>query len=263
VTNDDQGLHFSDLEMIMAGYDTDGTPKIGTLTISFELSPRGTGVRWQTKVVEQSIKSVEKEFTYEVRGIVRTAKDTLNNADKVSGYAILQKYSNAEAVDKGASLSLPDMQELGRTLVSITSSYNRAVGLDKQVAVLEGGRVSSIDQPRFAAPKRFVLPLAIFRNDTLIGSSVSLPNMVAFYDSVNFLASGQNVVTRKSLSLDRGIFVQCHFKDIDMEYDGGPLYFDATNVLENTTVSFGPGASNRPDMVELLQKMTQAPTVKN
>jgi len=42
------------------------------------------------------------------------------------------------------------------------------------------------------------------------------------------------------------------------KYDGGNLYFDESNILDNTQVAFGPNAVNRPDMVRKLREASQS-----
>jgi hypothetical protein len=244
------------LDLLLVGYDIDGLPKIGSLVIAVE---QGIGRSGHTeilpKVTEFSLTTVEKEFVYKTHGLDDIAQKILGNPDKYEGYLILEKYSDARAAaDCGASLSLPDIEELGRTVLTITSmTYKRQVGLNKQVAVFKDGLVVSLDQPRFLDLKK-PLPLTVFQ-DVNFGSGriVTMGNAVKFYDSAWFTGTPRQIPDpRDFVPLDSAIFVNCHFKNKLLYYNGGPLYFDDTNVFDNVEIVFGAEAQERPELVQML-----------
>ena len=57
------------------------------------------------------------------------------------------------------------------------------------------------------------------------------------------------------MKLDRGIFVGCLFKNMVLWYDGGPLYFDLNNTLDNSELAFGAEAIHDPDRVRKLREI--------
>jgi hypothetical protein len=256
-----------DLQLLLVGYDTDGQPKIGSLVISVVPGTGSGRLEILPKVVEFSPTPIGGEFTYKTHGLDDIAQRILGDPTKVEGYSILEKYSSARASeDCGASLSISDIEEIGRTVLTITSmTYRREVGLNKQVAVFKNGSIATpLDQPRFSDLRK-PLPLFVLQDVNLnsVGGDQTLiffePGGVKFYDSASFASPPPRFPDpRNFVQLDNSIFVGCHFTNQLLYYDGGPLYFDETNVLENTQIMFGPKAAQRPELVRMLHDKSWA-----
>lgn len=192
---------------------------------------------------------VEKEFVYSVGGMNEEATDALGRPRSIQGYAIFETYAHAIAKDKGASLSLDEMEQVARALVNMTAEKHPAVGKDKQVAVLESGRVIRVEQPFFLAPKQ-PFALTVFDNMTFSGPKPMVLRgvRVNFYNSATFIGTESSSPLREpQIELDGNVFVNCSFRNVVLWYNGGDVYLDRTNTAVNSQLAFGPGAAKRPD----------------
>jgi hypothetical protein len=78
-------------------------------------------------------------------------------------------------------------------------------------------------------------------------------NAVKFYNSVRFTGIPRQIPDpRDFVPLDSVIFVNCQFKNKLLYYNGGPVYFDDTNVFDNVEIMFGAEAQERPELVRML-----------
>jgi hypothetical protein len=244
----------------LTGYDLDGIPKIGELELQVIRHADQNGVRrWTTSVLWIQVDEIQDQFTSVLGGMKDVANEALENPEKVTEYKILDKYHTAIIKDRGASLSSDDLDELGRALVSLTSERHREVGGARQLAVLNGGRVSRVTQPGFPPLRR------PFQMMIMTGSLIQYPpfpspppilirgNPVRFYDSVTFVGQASEPIKRGHMSLDRGIFVNCTFKNMVLWYDGGSIYFDSTNKAVDSQLAYAPHASEHPELARQLQ----------
>lgn len=254
------------LALLLVGLDVDGAAKIGKLALQVTPHQQADGnTRWGTSVEVLNVENIQSQLTAALTGMWDVAGEALKQPAKFRGYAILEKYRLAKNKDLGASMSLADLEELARALISLTTEkYPKQVGGARQIAILRSGQPISFDQPDFPSPKK-PFPIAIFMSDSFpfqsFPSSPSIVirgDVVAFYEETQFIGPSPESLKRGHMKLDHGIFVGCLFKNMVLWYDGGPLYFDPNNTLDNSELAFGAEAFQNPDKVRELRAIFSA-----
>lgn len=254
------------LLVLLVGYDLDGVPKIGVLDLKVapQQQPDGS-TRWVTSVGTLTTVKIENQLTYLLGGMYEAAQEALKHPENFSGYEILQKYHLSMQKDRAASISVDDLEELGRALVSLTAErHPKEVGGGKQVAVLSSGRITRFVQPGFVPPRKpfslvSVSNISISYLSMFDRGPLSIPeSTVKFYEGTRFIGASLPPPAKTQMSLDHSIFVNCTFSNMALWYNGGTLYFDSTNKIENSDLAFGPEAFKHPDQVHELQEKFSA-----
>lgn len=250
------------LQMLLVGYDIDGLLKIGALALNVTPQRQPDGrTRWATSVGTLGVVNVEKQLISILGGMNDVAEHALKEPGNFSTYKILEKYREAKDKDGATSLSLDDLEDLGRALVALTvEKYPEVVGGERQIAVLSSGRISRFVQPTFtAATKPFSLAM-------IINSSIPYPSFPAappmffvgdsikFYEGSRFYGPSPDPLKKGHMLIDSGIFVDCTFKNMVLWYNGGTFYIDATDKAEDSELAFGADAFKHPDKVRELQE---------
>jgi hypothetical protein len=239
---------YSPVEVILAGYDLDGSAKIGKVKIQY-VPVHQTAKPDSFIAIEVLHKSdsVGDDFVYETGGINDTAEQRLSTPLKrVYNPPALEKYWSALQNHTRKDLTIENLAQLGDSLENETHGKTELVGGLSQIAILEAGHVRSVEPANLFDPLRIPFAISVFKDSSLSGGRVLVArhggNSVVFYDTVNF--SGETSTTAKfpvaSLTLDGNIFVHCTFTNVNLYYDGEQAYFDPSNVFSNSHFMFGP-----------------------
>jgi hypothetical protein len=246
------GLHadeiYSPVEVILAGYDLDGSAKIGKIKIQYvpvhQTAKPDSFIA--TEVLHKS-EPVGDDFVYETGGINDIAEQRLSTPLKrVYNPPALEKYWSALQNHTRKDLTIENLAQLGDSLENETHGKTPFVGGLSQIAILQEGRVRSVEPADFFPPLRIPFAIAVFKDSSFSGGGVLVAkhgrNSVLFYDTVNFSggASTTAIFPVANLTLDGNIFVHCTFSDVNVYYDGEQAYFDPSNVFSNSHFLFGP-----------------------
>ena len=142
------------------------------------------------------------------KGALRLAGSTIASA--------IRKYADAKGKDSGQPLTITDMKDLAVQLALQTSKKERGVGDANQVAILQKGRVVSVEQATYpTAPK----PIFDF---TLMNSSDFESDATGFFNSESNFSS---VTKKMDVSV---VYVKCLFAlvriDVDNNYFSGDTF---------------------------------------
>jgi hypothetical protein len=259
-------------ELILAGYDTDGTLKLGKIILGASTLPNGLF----TPVVEQvNERNVGRELIVETAGIGGAAvRNILAEPAQLTEDPEIGSYATSIATDHGGSLALAEMEALARSLAHHAAMVNRElvpdgspvgfravwpVGGRDQVAVLAAGKIRSVDQPAFLQPtgpavRSFSIVLGIGldgKNTPGIVLSVVDPmsrvtDFVVLFFRVVFLNG--------TVVLDNGYYVGDKFTNCKLTYNGGVTGFE-NNEVTDCELLLGPFADRRSRIVnDLLTK---------
>lgn len=250
------------LALLLVGFDLDGLAKIGELSLRVTPHRQTDGsTRWQTSVEVLQVENIQKKLTAALTGMWDVADDALKRPEKYGGHPILEKYRSSMNKDQGASMAVDDLEELGRTLTSLTTEkYPEQVGGQTQIALLRSGESIRFVQPNFPPPKK-PFRLVAFIHSSISPSSRPSPvillrgNPVKFYEATQFIGPSPEP---GHMELDGGIFVGCTFANMVLWYNGGPFYLDSTDKFDNSELAFGIEASKHPDRVRELQAIFAA-----
>lgn len=224
-------VHDYQFELIVAGYDIDGRPKIGKIILGMT---RVEGF-WRSNTDFIDISDVGTSLKYVLGGQPDVAQRLLDDPSVKKGDATLDAYAVAQRENGGQSLAIQDMEKLAVTLARYTADVYPSVGGRNQVAVLQGGRIVSIQQQAFPdAPKLFRFNL--FEGNFLGANSFNLGGTAAIFV--------KNTFEGGHLELAGNYFFGNTFKDATVAYSGGLMDFDPSNKVENCVLVIGTGAKD-------------------
>lgn len=229
-------------QLLMAGFDNDGTPKIGKLMLGMTVQRNGIF----SSVDEMSeIQIVASHFAYYLAGQPDVARLILENPALRPNAPIVRKYAQARD-----SLSLGELKELALFLSHETAIGNPTVGGEDQIAVLSDRKVQSVQQPTFAQPiAGSTFSLAVDTGDIGgEGELITMPGMILIHSTV------QN---KARYPLDGKSFFRSEFLDSRLHYDGGLLRLDSSNSISRCVLVLGPNAKNNPQRVADLRRRFQ------
>ena len=242
------------LELIMAGYDVDGKSKVGFLSLRAEPRPSNQGPRWRFRVVQNKVTSVDKSLLYCRGGIPILADKIMMNPEKYNS-PVIKAWAKSKTTDAGASLTLNQLRTLGCELVRRTGKKFVEVGGECQTAVIATGKIQVIKQPQFDDPVRpiklNIFSQLTFGDEGLIRgpyatSFITPPGVISLYEDSSFSK------TQMPVSLDSKIFINCEFRNTDVQYDGRFTFLDNTDRVLNSSLEFGPAVDIKSAMAQHL-----------
>jgi hypothetical protein len=237
---------YSPVEVILAGYDLDGSPKIGKVKIQYvpvhQTDKPDSFIA--TEVLHKS-ESVGDDFVYETAGINDTAEQRLSTPLKrVYNPPTLEKYWSALQNHTRKNLTIEDLAQLGDSLENETHGKTPFVGGLSQIGILQEGHVRSVEPTNLFLPLHIPFAIGVFKGGSFSGGRTLVAkhgrNSVLFYDTVKFSGGESTTAIFPSLTLDGNIFVHCTFTNVNLYYDGEQAYFDSSNVFSNSRFMFGP-----------------------
>jgi hypothetical protein len=201
-----------EFELILAGYDTDGSLKIGKLVFDTGLSAEGV---FRPVIKQLNEKTVGTELVYEKAGIGGfTVANILEYPAQLADEPEIGRYEKSKAADHGSSLTIADMEALAKSLARHSALVNAVyvggfqkiwpVGGRNQVAILERGSIKSVDQ-----------------SNVLLEPSRQAK--ARFSIVVGFHGSGRSLVTNNGRKIV--LFVKSSFGDGQVSLDG-VYYFE-------------------------------------
>ncbi len=215
-------------DLTIAGYDIDGSPKIGKVSVRAEL----VDGRFNSVAQSPEIKLVKDELVHQTAGMPGLAECLLRYPEREPEDPVLVEYANAFQKDRGNSLTIRQMTDLAIDLAARTAKREAQVGGPNQIAILSEGRVVSVDQPKFPDTQTKSTPFGLMRRVGFSGEGI-------------FRRSGAVICTdctfeEMHFALDDSYFVATTFTNAVLTYDGGPMYFDRNNRVQNCLLILGP-----------------------
>ena len=241
-------------ELILTGYDTDGTAKIGKLVFDTSLSADG---KFSPVIKQLSEKTVERELVYEKAGIGGAAvENILEHPAQLADEPEIGRYAKSKATDHGSSLTTAEMEALAKSLAHhsrlVNSKYVSGfrkvelVGGPNQIAILEKGSIQKVDQPTLSFERRRLdMPRFSILIDMTFGGGVTIH-------------TGEILLFLKSsfrdgvVDLDRAYYFEDDFRNVTIHYDGGVLGFDPSNRVTDCVLSLGPHVDRNSAAVQEL-----------
>lgn len=236
-------------QLLLAGYDVDGTPKMGSFTLRTTVKTGRDGQPIFESITEQIEEfPIGKELSSKLAGQPDVAEDILRHPEKSADDPSIARYASSLVTDRGSSLTLKDMEKLAEVLLRRTEKKYPSVGGPRQVALLRGGKVESLRQPEF--PKH-ALPLPGF--NLVVGSHFEGPRGIVFGGNIIALFV-RNYFKNDDRSIAGHYFFGNEFVDSIIRYDGGPTRFDSSNTVRGSILVLGVNADLRSEVVRHLMK---------
>jgi hypothetical protein len=242
-----------DFALLLAGYDSDGKPKIGRLRLRTRIEPSASGSLLLNPVTEDlSESAVGQDLVYEVAGQPHVALNILENPSHFADDPAITVYAQAKAADRGRSLTLEQMKALAVSLARHTAQVNPSVGGEDQIAVLKDGRVQSVSQRRF--PEQ---PSPIKQFGLVVGNSWGRNGMrLGAAGTIQLYVD--NTIVDDDQTLDGNYFFRNKFLHCHLRYDGGVTRFDQSNIVSDSDLTIGRKADpNSATLRELISRFSQ------
>ena len=239
-----------DVELTIAGYDIDKSPKIEWV----DLSLTNPNPFYSVSVGEVQEKLVGRDFTHCIRGIPFTAEDILNNPKQYRAEPIVARYS--ESLQAGAApLTLDEMENLAKFLKERTAVDYAEVGGPDQIAVLGDGFLKALKQPQF--PKKPPLPRMLFSfvEQNTFDQVPDEAEPIAATPPMTLLFAN-NTFQHRHIVLDGGYFFNNLFDHCIVAYNGGRTKFvDGQNDVASSDLILGPSVDLQSAEVKKLRRL--------
>jgi hypothetical protein len=246
-------------QLILVGYDVDGTPKIDKLVVTSDVSASGIS-RPTVSILPEKV--IGRELTHETAGIgAYVVENILDHPKQFAEEKEIGRYGTSLAADRGGSLTITELEALASSLAHHAAIVDQVadlphfrfihlVGGRDQVAVLEKGRIQRIDQQEFTTPPLRMNEFAMIMGTSIDGggiAGVQLNNTrqgrIGLYLKMGF--SGGLV------DLDRGYFYGDEFVNAKLFYDGAVVGFE-NNKITDCELVLTPDADRNPAFVQEL-----------
>jgi hypothetical protein len=227
-----------EFEVIVAGYDADGEPKLKKLALKPVVLQAPDGHRYWSHIASLEEVSVEVKLAHLLGGIPNVSLQVLQSPQAFKTSAVIQKYARSKKENEGQSLTLKDLAALASKMAAQTARRPPFVGFvggPDQIAILAEGRILKIDQPHFDDPPR-PMKITLMVNLRLAGAAAAVMVVPGPYHHFVWIRS--HIVGLKSppLRLDGQFFYGCEIRDSIVEYNGGLLDFGPTNTVVNSAL---------------------------
>jgi hypothetical protein len=225
-------MHDYTLELIVAGYDLDGIPKIAKITLGTHPADRFSNPTLLSNRQDFSILNVDKKLAWKLGGEPDVAERLLQDPSTVETDTDLSAYAASLHENGGRSLTVKQMIQLAKKLARYTSRRYPSVGGANQIAVFQGGRIAQIEQQVFPEPSKAVHYILIVNSLYEDVNDDLLPHPVLF---VRCKWTGM-----RNLSLDGRYFIGSVFTRSVLTYDGGGGDLGGTNEVNSSMLVIGP-----------------------
>ena len=215
-------------QLIIAGYDLDGKPKIGKIS----LRSSNEGGASSSSVDDAAIWDVGDDLIWRVSGMPDVANVLLDHPEAVPQDSALAEYGASRLRDQGRSLTVDQMRALAERLSFYTSQRHREVGGPNQIAIISAPHTMRIVQQQFPQP-----PKAIVLFSLVVGSEFA-------YSNIKF--NGEHTVFVRTswagmkTEIAENFFIGNTFDNCVLTYRGGRVNLGGTNQVVNSTLLVGP-----------------------
>ena len=244
-------------EVIVAGYDSDGKPKLGKVVLTPIILRGSDGHNyWSITVSSAEVVEVGQKLVPLLGGIKEISNAVLSSPQQFDA-AIVRKYVAAKARDGGESLTLNEMSELASYMAAQTATVTPAVGGPDQIAILTKGGISKFDQPSFPDPTR-PLHFAV-----MVALKVTTEVRILLPVDTHFVWIRSQFIGMQFPGLELGgnFFYGCEIRDSIVSYNGRLTDFGPTNTVVNSVLF--PGSSFSPQGQRIYQNFKWRPDPPN
>jgi hypothetical protein len=232
------------IELLIAGYDPDGTPEIGRTTIEMNESNGVAGPVLYPVTREFRVTPIHGTQPPLFAGIDQVAQRITDHpeASEWSGDSAIVDY--AKAKKSGKPMSIAQMKALAVSLKQHTARKYAEVGGPNQIAILANGKVQSFKGPDGLPP----VPVTGFKFEVVSGvrmtghpedpikregtNGVVVMGCSAIYFNNSFTGVHQEV--------GEGFYSKNTFNKSLISYSGGPVNFGKSNEVNESDLRIGP-----------------------
>jgi hypothetical protein len=239
------------VELLIAGYDPDGTPKVGSLILNMHLETNLSGdTRFVPVTVQRQVIPVPVgQGFFVIHGKRELAMRILRQPTLWTSDPAIATYA------LGKPLTIEQMKLLAISLKQHTSEIDPTVGGPNQIAVLTGGHVRSVEQPSFPPITATGFKFRIVEDDDLDNSGLPAgrTGYGVFVSPGYFTLYFKNSFKRVEQWLDEAYFSGNVFRECRLLYNGGRLRFENSNEVYDSDLILGGVNRDTPEVKHLLK----------
>jgi hypothetical protein len=255
------------VEFLVAGYDPDGTSKVGSLILNMQPETAMSGGSFlDTVTLERKVIPVAGKGSAVMQGMIPLAGGgfIVVHGQPMLAMEILQQPVGwvsdpavavyADSRTQGKPLTVEQMKALAISLKKRTSEREPTVGGPNQIAVLRDGHIQSIDQPKFSPITATGFKFRIVANMGFENSRMpAAPMGEALVVSPDlFTLSFKNSFKRVQQHLDGAYFGGNVFRECRLLYNGGRLQFEDSNEVYDSDLILSGVNRDTPEVKHLL-----------
>jgi len=238
-----------DIKLTLAGYDTDGKPKIGQVYL--HVGPENeSGPADEVYLREVDVK---KELVWELAGVEDVARHILEVPDDFPKDPAVVDFAKAYKANRASSLTIEQMKSLAKSLARDTAATTPLVGGGNQIATLENGKLRSFE-PGASFPEQ---PPALHFFLLYKGSSTNVgrAGVISGVDNQPYptVFIGYTMERVARVDLDNNFYFSTEIINSKVFYNGELTRFDSSNHVSDCILVLGPNAKHNPDMVRHLK----------
>jgi hypothetical protein len=236
-------------QLIMAGYDNDGSSWMGTFSLGASPNTSKSGREfYEVKESSMSIEQIGSAVTFMTAGIDFIASNILRGIT-FSNDPVIAKYNELKRADGGTKLSTEEMEAVASYLLRKTSLSYREVGGENQIAVLQQNIPVQLKQREFPEPVTQVAGPILIMNSSFSGQALRI--------NINtpFMFIGDRFESF-DVKIDGNYFVGNDFRNCRLSYAGGEILgLDSTNtVIDSVLIVLGNVNRDSSEMRDLLHR---------
>ena len=232
-------------QIIVAGYDNDGKPKIGRMAFGMHRD-QGSLI---SDVEDIHITLAKEDLVSEFNGISDLAKWILKHPESKPEDAMIRRYATSLTENAGRTLTTEEMVELAKRLAYYTSQVYREVGGINQVAVIQKPGSVSIEQPSFPAPPKPISQFAL-----MVGGHFAGMHSVTFGSDVAHVIAIRCSWNDVERQIDGNYYIGDEFTNSLLTYGGGTVELGDTNTITNSALVLQPLIDPNSENVKRLER---------
>ena len=255
------------IELLLAGYDPDGTPKVGSLILQVQPErSAGGNPLFETVTSEFQVVPVAGQASGVMYGMIPLTGGgfVVVHGQPVMAMEILRQptswvtdpavASYADSETKKKPLTVEQMKALAISLKQHTSEITPSVGGPVQLAVLTGGHIQCVDEPKFSPITATRFKFEIVTHITIDNSGMPVGRMGrgVFVAPGLFTLYFKNSFKRVEQWLDEAYFGGNVFRESRLLYNGGRLQFENSNEVYDSDLILGGVNRDTPEVKHLL-----------
>jgi 20S proteasome alpha/beta subunit len=257
------------LELLLAGYDPDGTPEVGSLILNMQPSATITGESiFLPATIEREVIPVVGNGFVVIHGKRELAMQILQRPAPWGSDSAIAAYARAKAHSQ--LLTIEQMKALAISLKKYTSKKDPSVGGPNQIALLMRRHVETVEQPTFSPISALGFKFELVEG--LVFDNSNSPGTAPVGEAVHvghtlFGLYFKNSFKKTKQHIGGAYFGGNTFANCELIYSGGSLQFSNSNRVYDSDLTLIGVNTDTPEVKHLLndfswrhiQHLTEAP----
>jgi 20S proteasome alpha/beta subunit len=242
------------IQIIVAGYDLDGRPKIGKVSVGTRKLLGGSLI---SESDDPSVDVIEQTLVIRLNGMPDVASKLLLHPELHPDDSTLNRYAIQLHQDGGASLTVEQLVELAKRLAFYTAAVHPEVGGPNQIAIFRNSEAVRVEQQAFPNPPKSVIEFSLSVGNKLSASVFTLSIVPLRLTPGTHGVFIKNEWDNATQELDGNYFIGNTFAGAALVYHGGDVNFGSSNHVIDSMLFVGPLVDPKGATLQRLVKSFQ------